>query len=440
MKTLILALSLAIVLVLPLPSFAQQEWNLKQCIDYALENNLFLKQQEAIRDQNVIALKMAKNSRLPNLNSSIGQSFDFGRGLTVDNTYANRNTQNSSFSLSTNIPLFTGLQIPNNIVICRLNLQAAIEDLDKAKNDIGIQISSIYLQILFNKELLDVANQQVKLSGELLELKKAFFDSGRTTNIEYNEALSRLAQDKMSSVQADNNYRLSLLDLCQFLEISSVESFDIIYNIIIPEFTKISTPEDIYETAVLEKPEIKAAYHRAEGALKNISLIRSGLYPKLNLNAGIGTNYYNVSGIDNPSFNNQWHQNFNKHISLSLSIPLFNRFETRNRINNAKIQYSIMNLKLENAKKNLLKEIQQAYYNATASESKIESCVVTVNALKATFNLVSEQYAVGKVTATVYNEARLNWMRASSDMIQAKYEYLFRTKILDFYNGIPISL
>lgn len=142
MKVLLLILSLLFCILMP--SFAQQRWTLRQCIDYAIENNLSIKQQKTVCEQNAILLNTAKSSRFPDLNANVRQSFDFGRGLTANNTYAEQNTQNTSFSLGTNIPLFTGLQTSNNIALCKLNLKAAIADLDKAKDDISIQITSIF--------------------------------------------------------------------------------------------------------------------------------------------------------------------------------------------------------------------------------------------------------------------------------------------------------
>ena len=144
--------------------------------------------------------------------------------------------------------------------------------------------------------------------------------------------------------------------------------------------------------------------------------------------------------MENSSFSSQWHQNFNKYLQFSLSIPLFNRFDTRNRVKNARIQRTALSWRLEESKKTLFKEIQQAYYNAVAAESKFESSRTATDASEASFRLMSEKYANGKANATEYNEARTNWMKATSDMIQAKYDYLFRTKILDFYKGVPLAL
>ncbi len=431
---------IALAIIIALPATAQERWDLRKCIDYAIEHNLSIKQQEATRDQNKVELNTAKWSRLPNLNGNVGQSFNFGRALQADNTYGDRNTKNSNFSLSTNVPLFTGLRIPNNIALSKLNLKAAIEDLNKAKEDISIEVTSAYLQILFNKELAKVARNQVELSREQLRLKEAFFNNGKASEAEVYEARARVAQDEMSAVQADNNYQLALLDLSQLLELPTPEGFGVVSPQVEDNFSMLSLPEDIYAQAVLSKPSIKAAQFRLEGATKNIRIAQSAWYPQLNFGAGVSTNYYNISGMENASFSSQWHQNFSKYLQFSLSIPLFNRFDTRNRVRSARIQRTALSWRLEESKKILFKEIQQAYYNAVAAESKFESSKTAVEASEASFRLMSEKYANGKANATEYNEVRTNWMKATSDMIQAKYDYLFRTKILDFYKGVPLAL
>ena len=419
---------------------AQDVWNLQRCIEHAITHNLSIKQQEASRNQSEVELNTAKWSRLPNLNGNVGQSFNFGRAIQADNTYGNRNTRNTNFSVGTNIPLFTGLQIPNNIGLARLNLKAATEDLQKAKEDISIQVASFYLQVLFNKELMKVADSQLSLSKEQLARKTAFFQNGKASEAEVYEAKARVAQDEMSAVQAENNYQLALLDLTQLLELPTPDGF----QIEIPQMDiimgSLTLPEDVYTEALLSKPVIKAAQYRLEGADKSIRIAQSAYYPQLNFGAGLSTNYYNMSGIENASFSSQWHQNFNKYLQLSLSIPIFNRFSTRNRVKSAKIQKNALQWRLEETKKALYKEIQQAYYNALAAEAKFKSSQSASEAAAVSFQLISEKYANGKASATEYNEMRTNWMRALSDHIQARYDYLFRSKILDFYKGIPLML
>lgn len=419
---------------------AQESWNLERCINHAIEHNLSIKQKEAAREQSEIELSTAKWSRSPNLNGNIGQSFNFGRALQADNTYGNHNTNNSSFSLGTSIPLFTGMQIPNNIALSKLNLKAATEDLEKAKEDISIQVASFFLQVLFNHELTKVARNQAQLSQEQLEKKVAFFKSGKASEADVLEAKSRLAQDQLSVVQAENNYQLALLDLSQLLELPSPEDFHISIPDIDSFKTELSLPEEIYAQAMMNKPVIKAAQYRLQGAEKSIRIAQSAYYPQLSFGAGIGTNYYHLSGIENEAFHTQWRQNMNKYLQFSLSIPLFNRFQTRNRVKSARIQHTALAWQLEESKKTLYKEIQQAYYNALAAESKYKSSLSASESAEASFRLMSEKYANGKASATEYNEMRTAWMKALSEGIQAKYEFVYRSKILDFYKGIPLVL
>ena len=419
---------------------AQESWNLERCINHAIEHNLSIKQKEAAREQSEIELSTAKWSRSPNLNGNIGQSFNFGRALQADNTYGNHNTNNSSFSLGTSIPLFTGMQIPNNIALSKLNLKATTEDLEKAKEDISIQVASFFLQVLFNHELTKVARNQAQLSQEQLEKKVAFFKSGKASEADVLEAKSRLAQDQLSVVQAENNYQLALLDLSQLLELPSPEDFYISIPDIDSFKTELSLPEEIYAQAMMNKPAIKAAQYRLQGAEKSIRIAQSAYYPQLSFGAGIGTNYYHLSGIENEAFHTQWRQNMNKYLQFSLSIPLFNRFQTRNRVKSARIQHTALAWQLEESKKTLYKEIQQAYYNALAAESKYKSSLSASESAEASFQLMSEKYANGKASATEYNEMRTAWMKALSEGIQAKYEFVYRSKILDFYKGIPLVL
>ena len=419
---------------------AQTAWDLRQCIEHALTHNLSIKQKEANRDKSAVELNTAQWSRLPNLNGNIGQSFNYGRAIQADNTYGNRNTRNTNFSVGTSIPLFTGMQIPNNIALSKLNLKAAIEDLNKAKEDISIQVTSYYLQALFNEELVKVAQNQVALSKEQLDRKVAFFKNGKASEAEVYEAQSRLAQDEYSLVQAQNNHQLSLLDLSQLLELPSPENFQIVAPKVEAFSTDLSLPDEVYTLALQNKPAIKAAQYRLEGATKSIRIAQSGWYPQLTFGAGIGTNYYSITGIENAGFGNQWRENMNKYLQFSLSIPLFNRFETRNRVKNARIQRNALAWQLEESKKTLYKEIQQAYYNALAAESQFRSSEVASKAAETSFKLMSEKYANGKANATEYNEMRANWMKALSEQIQARYDYLFRSKILEFYKGIQLDL
>ena len=438
----ILAWAVLMAFAVSVRSHAQETWDLEQCIDYAIAHNLTVKQREAARDQSEIDANTARWSRLPDLNGNASHSFNFGRSLQANNTYQRINTQSTGFGLSTSIPLFTGMQIPNNIALSKLNLQAAVADLDKAKEDVSVQVASAYLQALFNQELAKVAHEQVALSREMLVQKEAFFENGKASESEWLEAKARVAQDELSAVQADNNCGLSLLELTQLLELPSPEGF----QIAIPDTRMellaedLASPAEIYSQAVTAKPAILAAQYRLQGAARSIKIAQSGFYPQLSFGAGLSTNYYNISGRENAAFRPQLRDNFSQYLGFSLSVPLFNRLSTRNRVRSAKVEQLSLTWQLEEAKKSLYKEIQQAYYNAVNAKTQYQSSQTASEAAEASFRLMKEKYANGKANATEYNEVRTNWMKSLSDCIQAKYEYLFRTKILDFYRGIPITL
>ena len=309
-------------------------------------------------------------------------------------------------------------------------------DLEKAKEDISINIASAYLQVLFNQELRDVAQGQVELSREQCARIERLAQMGKASAAEVADARSRVAQDQMTLVQTDNDYHLSLLDLAQLIELDSPEGFVLEAPQDSLELQLLTNPEDIYNAALLNKPAIQAAQYRLEGSKHSIRIAQSGYYPQLSLSGSLGTSYYSTI---NRNFSQQMNDNFNKYVGISLSVPLFNRLATRNQVRAARLQRENYALQLDEAKKTLYKEIQQAWYNATASQAKYASSHAAMLASAESFQLMARKYEGGKANAVEYNEAKQNLMKAQSDELQAKYEYLFRTKILDFYQGIPLE-
>ncbi|WP_321438589.1 TolC family protein [uncultured Bacteroides sp.] len=422
-------------------AFAQQSWSLKDCIEYALKHNIQIQKQELANEQQKVELNSAKNKRLPDLSGSMSQDFRFGRATSpVDNSYVNKNSSNSSLGLNASVPIFTGFQIPNNIELSKLNLKAATEDLNKAREDISVNVTSAFLQVLFNEELCKVAKEQINLSKEQLDRITRMEEVGKASTAQVYEAKANLAQDELSAVQAENNRKLAILELTQLLELSTPEGFSIVSPEMEPGFGALSTPEDIYTQAIVNKPAVLAAQYRLQGMDKNIKIAQGAYYPTLSLNGSLGTGYYTMSGITSNGFGKQLNDNFNQYIGLSLSIPIFNRYETRNRIKTARLNYSTQALQVEESKKGLFKEIQQAYYNAVAAGAKFTSSKTAVEASEESFKLMRQKYENGKATSVEFNQVKMNLMKVSSDRIQAKYDYIFRTKILDFYKGVTLSL
>ena len=433
MKKGLIIFSLATLCV---TSQAQEGWTLRQCIDYAIEHNIEIQQTANEAEQNAIEVNTAKWARLPNLSGSSGQNWSWGRSQSPkDNTYSDVNSGSTQFGLNTNVPLFTGLQLPNQYALSKLNLKAAIEDLNKAKEDIAINVTSSYLQVLFNMELSKVAASQTELSKEQCKRIIRLAEVGKASSAEVAEAKARVAQDEMSLVQAENNYQLALLDLSQLLELPTPEGFTLAQPDTVVNFAPLTAPDDIYTEALSNKPGIRAAQFRLEGSEKSIRIAQSNYYPQLSL----GTNFYTLNGSAEHSFGSQLKNNLNKGIGFNLSVPLFNRLATRNRVRSARLQQTNLALQLNNTKKVLYKEIQQAWYNAVAAESKFNSSMAAVTANEESFRLMSEKFDNGKATFVEYNEAKQNLTKSLSDKIQAKYDYLFRTKILDFYKGKAIE-
>ena len=399
---------------------AQQGWTLRQCIDYAIAHNIDVLRMANSADQSAVDVSTAKWSRLPNLNAGVGQGWNWGRAASpIDNTYSDTNNANSSFGVSTDIPIFTGLQWPNQLALSKLNFKAAIEDLNKAKEDVAIQVASSYLQVLLNEELHRVALSQVELSRSQYDRLVKLEEVGKAATAEVAEAKARLAQDEMYAVQAANNQQLALLDLTQLLELPTPEGFSVSPEEL-PAFDDLTAPESVYNEALMNKPEIKAAQLRMEGSERSIRIAQSQYYPQLSFSANLSTSYYTMNGVDTDNFGSQFKNNLNKYVGFNLSIPIFNRLTTRNNVRAARLRRQNYNLQLDNTKKVLYKEIQQAWYNAVAAESKYKSSETAVEANEIAFRLISEKFDNGKSTLLAYDEAKQNLMKAESDRIPAR--------------------
>ena len=449
MKNVIACCCISAALTLPV-SAQPKQWSLRECCDYAVTNNISIKQQENQCRQQEIKLSTSKNSRLPDLSGSVGQNFSFGRGLTADNTYSNTNTSSTSFSLGTSVPLFTGFQIPNQIKLDQLDLEATTADLEKAKNDIRMQVAQAYVQILYDMEMADVAHRQIEIDSMQVARLQAFVNNGKAAEAELSQQKATLANSHLTATQADNSTRLALLTLTQLLELSSPEGFTIVR----PNLDNLGdldnlgalgnpgplpTPDHIYAEALGIKPEIAAQMLRLKGTEHSIKIAQAGNYPTLSLSGGMGTNYYTTSGFKSDGFGSQLKNNFSQYIGLNLNVPIFNRFQTRNSIRNARIAQENQQLALENTKKTLYQDIQKVYYNALNAQAKEKASRQAVSTANDAFHLTQAKYENGKATITEFNEAKNNYLKAESDLVQARYENIYQQALIAFYRGRDLA-
>ena len=434
------------------PANAQEQtapWSLEACINYAYANNLQLKQKMEEQEARKVELHTSKHSWLPAVNANMGQSFQFGRSTSKSGVIVDQNAANTTFNINLDMPIFDGFKIPNDIAARKLDLQAAIESLNKAKEDLAVNIASYYLQVLYNKELQRVAQLQVDLDREQVNKTEAMVNAGKVPLSQLYDIKAQLAKDEVTLTEATNNVQLALLDLAQSLELErSDRSFDVvtpqITDAVAENMSSILPPETIFDQAVTFKPQIKEQEYLLESQKRMLKVAQAGYYPKLNFGASYSNGYYHTSMggefADTRSFGDQLKQNGQKIVGFSLSIPLFNRFQVRNSVRSARIGINNQQLLLENSKKTLYKEIQQAYYNATAAQEKYTASDKSVASSREAFSYAQARYEAGKSTVFEFNEAKTKYAQSLAEQAQAKFDFIFRAKILDFYRGTPLKL
>ncbi len=436
-------------LLFPSALFAQKQWTLRECIDYAVKHNISIQQREITKQNAEIDLNTAKNSRLPDLNGSVGQNFNFGMTNvqtlnpdgTYSSTYKNTSSSNSSLSLSSTVSLFNGFKTSNQIKARELDLLSATEGLSKAKDDLALNVTSYFLDVLFKKEILKVYQEQEKLSAQQIQRTQELKDAGKVPESQLFDMKSQDAINLLNIVVADNSLKTSILNLSQQLNLTSPEGFEIAIPEVKGGFSAdimgVQSLQNVYNNAVTTKPAVKESEYNLKSSEKNLKIAQSAYWPELSLTLGAGTGYYSTSG---ESFGQQLKNRRGESISLNLNIPIFNRFATRNNVRTARNQILNNQLALESVKQALYKEIQQAYYNAVAAQAKYDATQKAVAAAEIAFSYMKDKYAVGKATVFEYNESQTKLISSQSDLLQAKYDYIFRAKILDFYNGKEISL
>jgi outer membrane protein len=400
---------------------AQNPWTLQQCVDTALANNRNIKQRELMRQNNELAWQQARNNLLPNLNASAGQSWNFGRSQMVDGTYQNINSNSSNFNVSSGITLFDGLKMKYEIDSKMAQLKLSEANLQKIREDIVLSVSSAFLQVLLNKELLQISNDQLKLTESRLEQQKSLVDAGKLAEGELFELYSQQAKEELNRTQAANTLKLSLLDLAQILEMSDFEKLDITVPADLMENElQLLSADAVFASAVKTRPEIKSAELQLVNSEKNIQIAKSFYFPTLSFGANVGGGYYNQ--VSTP---------LSTSLGFNLSVPIFNKFQVKNQVRSAQIDVKSNQLNVENAKLELRKTVQQAYFNAVAAKAKWDASTKSVTSSTEAYRFANQKYEGGRANVYELYQAKNNLARAQSEVAQSKYEYVFRLKILE---------
>jgi outer membrane protein len=422
MKYIILILTLFSLSFISLN--AQKQWTLQECIDTALANNRNIKQRELIRRQNEIAYRQAYNNLLPSINATGNQSWDFGRSdIYGDSINRTTSTTKTNYGISGNITLFDGLRMKYNIDARMSELKNSEAGLDKTRQDIVLSVSTAFLQVLLNKELLNIAEEQLVLTKKNIDQKKSLVESGKLAEGEMFELYAQQAQEEVNSTQAENTLKLSLLDLAQILELTDFEAMDIVVPVdLINNELQVLNPEEVYKIALENRPEVKSAEYQLKTSETNVRIAQSAYFPTLSFGANVTGGYYNSQTTP-----------FSTSLGFTLSVPIFNKLETTSQVRTAKIDVETNRLNVDNAKLELRKTIQQTYYNAVAAKARWDAAQKSETANEEAFRYATQKYENDRITVYELYQAKSNLTRALSELTQAKYEYVFRLKILELY-------
>ncbi len=457
-------------------SVGQKIWTLEDCINWALTNNLDIKNQVLTVETNKKQLLQSALSMLPDLNASGTNTWNFGQTIDLyTNTFATTTVRSDNFYIATSMTLFNGFTKLNTVKQNRINILASNYDLDVLRNNISLAVAGYYLDILLNAELLEVARAQITVTQDQVSRIGKRVEAGSSAKGDLLNIQAEAATEELAVVSAENILNISSLSLQQLIDLPVAKDFVIekpaLKSVEAPK--ELFTPDQMFAYAVMNRPEIKAAELRVKSYEKNLAIARGSISPTLSVGASWGTGYSGASKEINPnlppdttyypvgytqttheivmapyvnypyrvkSFSDQISSNDYKSLGFNLRIPIFNGWQGRTAIAQAKIQRDKAEVNLDIQKRDLLKSIEQAYADAVASLKKYNSSVIQVEAQQESFKYTQEKFDVGMLTSFDFNNSKKDLIKSQSDLLQAKYDFIFKTTILNFYMGKPISI
>ncbi len=451
MKRKFIAL-VTIILASPVVLLSQEKvWSLEECINHALQNNIQIKQQEIATEYQASTLDLSKLNLLPTVNGSASHNYDFNRALNraTYEVIEGKTTQSNYFNIGSDVTLFKGLINYNTIKKNQYQLLASEQDLEGMKDNISLNVALAYLQILLNHELVTATSSQVELTKQQIEHTRRLVNAGSLAKGNLLDIESQAAREELQLVTLQNQLTMSYLTLAQMLELPGIDSFNIAIPVISIEPETIDgNASNIFTVAEKNRPEILSAEYQLKSAEYDLAIARGGRSPQLSLSGSAFTNYSDAPTFDNSTltwvdpapFFTQLKNQKSYGVGFSLNIPIFNGWQVNTNIKNSKLGIDNSKYALEAAKKQLYKNIQQAYTDANGALKQFFASKKAVESMEEAFRYAEQKLNVGMLTAVDYNQSKTQLLNAQSEMAQAKYEYVFKTKVLDFYKGIPLTL
>lgn len=416
-----------------------KKWTLKECVELALENNISIKQSMNTLKSNEQDIKAAKGEFLPSFGANLSQSANFGSAELFSGNFVDRRFYSTNGSLSLNQTIFNGFRTLNTYKQSQLNFERNEIELRRLQDDVSLNVASAYLNVLFNMENLETARSQYEFSQKQLEQVQNLVESGVQPVSNVYDAQANLSGDLQSLTVAQNNHKIALLTLAQLIQVPS-EGFDV-------EVIQVEDPspsiiyddvKPIVEYALNNRNEIKIANKNLEIADVNIKLSKAGFLPSVSMGYGFntGANFSNLS--EDSSFFQQINDNKGHGLNLNVNIPIFSRFRNQTAFARSKIQKDNVQLELDKAKLDLEANVQRAFTDAQAALKSYQASTASVQARELSFSNAQERYAIGALNSFELEQARLALINAKALSINAKYDFIFKTQVLDFYLGKSI--
>ena len=437
-------------------SYAQEVWTLEKCINYAKENNISIKQGKLNEQLSKMNLQQSKASLLPSLSGDGNYGISFGRAIdpTTNANINNKEAKTFSGSLSSSLPIYAGYQKQNAIKENLYNWQANQAELEKLQNDISIQVASAYLNVLYSREQLKVANNQLQLTAAQKERTEKLIQAGILPELNIKDIIAQQSNEELNRVTAQNNLELGKLKLLQLMQMDATRVIEIDTAIITQTPTRNALltyyPEYLFTTAQNTQPVIKLNELKLKAAKMGLEISKGGLMPSLSMFGSLGTNFYSAVATyrydekgqiiaEKIPFNSQINANFGKRIGVNLSIPIYSGLQSRTAVNRSMIQVKSAQYSLEQSIFQLRQEVYEAYANASAAAQKFEATQKSAEAMSDAFSANEKKFNAGVINTFDYTTAKNNLAKSQIELINAKYDFLFKLKILDFYKGRPLN-
>lgn len=431
-------------------AFSQKKWSLQECVNYAVENNLQVIQNTLNTKTQDNSLQIAKRQYLPSVSGNINNNASFGQGRDVFGTTNRNDNFSNSASVGADILVYNNGRLEKNIRKTEFEVEASKFDLERIKNDISLQIAQQYLSVLLNREITKISESALENADRLYKRAKITTEVGTTPQTVLAEAEAALAREKQNVKTAEINTNRSLFALAMLLQLPDYKDFDIQE---VPVNTMLDAPlftaENIIAKAYENQPQVKAAESRIKSAEAQTEVTKTAFWPTVTANAGLGSSYFylispakdlNGNSIQQSQFFTQYKDNFGQQLGLSANIPIFNKGITKLQVEQSKINEDIAKTTLLQQKQQVLQNVQQAQFDAESNYEAYLAATEAEKSAKLALDFAEKSFAAGRSTVYDLNGARNNFANAQGSVAQAKYNYLFSMKLLNFYAGIPLSL